>query len=64
MMSTLPYSPTEVAALREDAKLYAIELSISGAAKLLKIVGDRALCIDALLMPRRPEWLVAIVGER
>lgn len=62
-MSTLPYRPTEVTALRDEAKRYGIELESGQCMKLLKLVGNRPLCIDALLMERRPSWLAEIVGS-
>ena len=63
-MTTIPYSPTEVAALREEVRLYGISLSPEAAWSLLRTVGNRGLCVDALLLSRRPEWLEKIVGAK
>lgn len=60
----IPYSPTEVAALREEMRLYGVQLAPTKAWNLLRHVGDRYLCVDALLMSPRPAWLEAIVGPR
>lgn len=64
-MTTIPCSPTEVTALRHDAQLCGITLSPTIALKLLrKVRGDRSLCMDALLMKNRPDWLTEIVGAK
>lgn len=62
-MTTIPYSPTEIAALRAEVQIYGIKLSPDKAWTLLRKVGDRGLCVDALLLERRPEWLTEIVGK-
>ncbi len=61
-MTTLPYSPTEVAALRKEMSLYGTQLSPTAAWELLRKVGNRHICVDALLMVPRPAWLTSMVG--
>ncbi len=62
-MATLPslVSP-DVAALRSDALLYGVTISLPQATRLLAKVKDSGICVDALLLKPRPAWLSEIVG--
>jgi hypothetical protein len=60
-VTTIPYSPVAVTALREEMALYGVKLSPDKAWELLRKVGDRHLCVDALLMDPRPVWLVQML---
>lgn len=62
-MTTIPAEKTEVTLLLDEAELYGIKLEEASAEKLLALVGNRGVCMDALLMETRPGWLVEIVGE-
>jgi len=61
-MTTIPYNPTEVTALRKEMALYGRPITTQAAWQVLRLVGDRSLCVDALLMDPRPEWLEKIAG--
>lgn len=54
----------EVNDFRSKVRLLGFDLTIAQATKLLKLVGREDVCVDALLMEKRPAWLVAIVGEK
>lgn len=61
-MTTIPYSPTEISALRKEVALYGVRLDQKQAWTLLRKVGHRPLCVDALLMDPRPGWVAEIAG--
>jgi hypothetical protein len=63
-MTTIPYSPTEIKALRDEVRLYGINISNEQSWKVLRHVGDRRLAVDALLMKARPKWLEELAGPR
>lgn len=54
----------KVLALCDEMKRYGISLTYENASKLLHRVGDHQLCVDALLMHKRPQWLEELVGPR
>lgn len=61
---TVTHTANEATALRSEVANYGITLNPAVALKLLGHVGNRHLCVDALLMERRPAWLEEIVGKR
>lgn len=62
-MSTIPDEKTEVASLLDESVVHGIIMTEDDAKQLIDLVGNHDVCIDALLMEKRPEWLVAIVGK-
>lgn len=63
-MSTLHATPIEAASLRDEMKCYGISIAQTTAWRLLRRVGDRSLCVDAMLMKRRPAWLSELLNEK
>jgi hypothetical protein len=61
--ANLHYSSPEVAAFRDEMKLYGEIVTNMAAWQVLKHVGDKGVAIDALLMARRPLWLESLAGK-
>ncbi len=58
------YGTADVAEFQNEMKQYGVNIASNEALKLLCHVGNRYLCVDALLMTVRPEWLEELVGPR
>lgn len=61
-MSTAADDRTEAASLADDVALFGVIITEANAERLLALVGNRDLCVDALLMKERPAWLEEYVG--
>ena len=62
-MKTVPYSHTEVAALRDEMCRFGQKLSSTTAWEILRKTGDRDLAVTALLLNPRPDWLAQITKD-
>jgi uridylate kinase len=52
----------EIASFRDEMYRYGIAITVLNASALLDHVHNHDVCVDALLMNPRPEWLEEMVG--